>query len=368
MSVAEAVGRALAGARRRPRLRRGRHGQLPRHQRHGRGRRPVRGRPARGRRGDHGRRVRADERHGRALTVHQGCGLTNAMTGITEAAKSRTPLVVLAAEATEPRSNFYVDQDGAGPAVGAVPMRVRRPETAVADDVRGRRHRARTQRRTVLLNLPLDVQSAGHARDRSPVPAGRHPAPARRRTRPTSPRSSAALDARPSGRCSSPAAARRGRRAGSARPRWPTGTARCSRPRRSPRAVPRRPVVAGRLRRLRLAARGRADRRRRPDRRLGLRPEHVDDAARPADRRRTRPWSRSTSTPTRSGAHRAGRHRRRRRRARDRARGAAARWPADGTRLPRDAVRAGRIAAEGRWRDVPYDDDEPATAGSTRGR
>src|SRR5881275_679771 len=47
-----------------------------------------------------------------AVTVHQGCGLTNAMTGIAEAAKSRTPLVVLAADVTEKRSNFYVDQDG----------------------------------------------------------------------------------------------------------------------------------------------------------------------------------------------------------------------------------------------------------------
>src|SRR3954453_5646810 len=32
------------------------------------------------------------------LSVHQGPGLTNALTGITEAAKSRTPLLVLAAE------------------------------------------------------------------------------------------------------------------------------------------------------------------------------------------------------------------------------------------------------------------------------
>src|SRR4029453_3415720 len=47
------------------------------------------------------------------VTVHQGCGLTNAMTGIAEAAKSRTPLVVVAAEpaATALRSNFRVDQD-----------------------------------------------------------------------------------------------------------------------------------------------------------------------------------------------------------------------------------------------------------------
>ncbi len=50
-----------------------------------------------------------------AVTVHQGPGLTNAMTGITEAAKSRTPVVVVAAEVTEPRSNFFVDQDVARP-------------------------------------------------------------------------------------------------------------------------------------------------------------------------------------------------------------------------------------------------------------
>ena len=32
------------------------------------------------------------------VSVHQGPGLTNAMTGITEAAKSRTPMLVLAAD------------------------------------------------------------------------------------------------------------------------------------------------------------------------------------------------------------------------------------------------------------------------------
>ena len=32
------------------------------------------------------------------LSLHQGCGLTNALTGIAEAAKSRTPLLVLAAD------------------------------------------------------------------------------------------------------------------------------------------------------------------------------------------------------------------------------------------------------------------------------
>src|SRR6266513_1216348 len=58
------------------------------------------------------------------VTVHQGPGLTNAMTGIAEAAKSRTPLVVLAADVTETKSNFYVDQDALATSVGAVAMRV----------------------------------------------------------------------------------------------------------------------------------------------------------------------------------------------------------------------------------------------------
>ncbi|KHL18924.1 thiamine pyrophosphate-dependent acetolactate synthase large subunit-like protein [Mumia flava] len=92
------------------------------------------------------------------LTVHQGCGLTNAMTGITEAAKSRTPLVVVAAEATQPGSNFFVDQDALARAVGAVPLRVTNAAGAV-DAAREAVARARS-RRTVLLNLPLDVQGA----------------------------------------------------------------------------------------------------------------------------------------------------------------------------------------------------------------
>ncbi|WP_371543954.1 thiamine pyrophosphate-binding protein [Streptomyces sp. NBC_00554] len=93
-----------------------------------------------------------------ALTVHQGPGLTNALTGITEAAKSRTPLVVLAAEATEPRSNFYVDQEALAHAVGAVTARVTSAEHAVEQACAAVR-RALHERRTVLLNLPLEVQA-----------------------------------------------------------------------------------------------------------------------------------------------------------------------------------------------------------------
>ncbi|HEU4567929.1 MAG TPA: thiamine pyrophosphate-binding protein [Marmoricola sp.] len=94
-----------------------------------------------------------------ALTVHQGCGLTNAMTGLTEAAKSRTPMLVLAAEATQPRSNFYVDQPALAEAVGMVPLRVDDPASA-ADRVREAFLTARDGRRVVLLNLPLEVQAA----------------------------------------------------------------------------------------------------------------------------------------------------------------------------------------------------------------
>jgi thiamine pyrophosphate-dependent acetolactate synthase large subunit-like protein len=93
-----------------------------------------------------------------AISVHQGCGLTNAMTGIAEAAKSRTPMIVVAAEATEPRSNFYVDQDALARAVGAVPMRITSAETAVAEAL-GAVETAVRERRTVLLNVPLSVQS-----------------------------------------------------------------------------------------------------------------------------------------------------------------------------------------------------------------
>jgi thiamine pyrophosphate-dependent acetolactate synthase large subunit-like protein len=92
------------------------------------------------------------------LSVHQGCGLTNAMTGIAEAAKSRTPMVVLAAEATSPRSNFSVDQTALAVSVGAVAERVSSASSATGDVVRAVR-RATHERRTVVLNLPLDLQA-----------------------------------------------------------------------------------------------------------------------------------------------------------------------------------------------------------------
>lgn len=94
-------------------------------------------------------------------SVHQGPGLTNAITGLAEAAKSRTPVLLLAADtpAAQLRSNFKIDQDALVESVGAVSERVHGPQTAVADTARAVR-RALRERRTVVLNLPLDVQAA----------------------------------------------------------------------------------------------------------------------------------------------------------------------------------------------------------------
>ncbi|SDO23764.1 Acetolactate synthase large subunit [Klenkia soli] len=93
------------------------------------------------------------------VTVHQGCGFTNTLTGLAEAAKSRTPLLVLAAAVTDPTSNFAVDQPALASAVGALPRTVTSPATAVGEAVAAYRL-ARDERRAVVLDLPLGVQAA----------------------------------------------------------------------------------------------------------------------------------------------------------------------------------------------------------------
>ncbi len=95
------------------------------------------------------------------LTVHQGPGLTNAITGITEAAKSRTPLLVLAPDVagSAVRSNFRIDVAALAASIGAVPERLHSPASAAADAARAYRT-AERERRTVVLAMPLDVQAA----------------------------------------------------------------------------------------------------------------------------------------------------------------------------------------------------------------
>ena len=72
-----------------------------------------------------------------SCSVHQGPGLTNTMTGLTEAAKSRTPVLVLAGEtpAAALTSNFRIDQHDLVESVGAIADRVHSPQD-------GRRRRA----------------------------------------------------------------------------------------------------------------------------------------------------------------------------------------------------------------------------------
>ena len=113
-----------------------------------------------------------------ALTVHQGPGVTNALTGITEAAKSGTPMVVLAPEATSPRSNFYIDLAGIAGAIGAGYVRLR-PDR-VAEDVAAACHAATAGAgSTVVLGMPLDVQAmpADGSAPRDPVAAPQVAAP-----------------------------------------------------------------------------------------------------------------------------------------------------------------------------------------------
>jgi len=93
------------------------------------------------------------------VSVHQGPGLTNTMTGLAEAAKSRTPLLVLAGEtpAAALTSNFRIDQHDLVESIGAIADRVHSAKTA-ADDAARAYHRAVTERRPVVLMLPIDIQ------------------------------------------------------------------------------------------------------------------------------------------------------------------------------------------------------------------
>ena len=115
-------------------------------------------------------------------SVHQGPGLTNTLTALAEAAKSRTPVLVLAGDtpAAALTSNFRIDQHGLVESVGAAAERIHSPASAAADAARALR-RASLERRPVVLNLPIDLQAApaviaaapaSAALPLSPAPAG----------------------------------------------------------------------------------------------------------------------------------------------------------------------------------------------------
>ena len=115
------------------------------------------------------------------VSVHSGPGLTNAITGIAEAAKSRTPLLVLAGDVPtgNVKSNFYFDQAELVRSVGAVSERIYTPQSARSDLLRAVT-RVMRDRQTVVLSLPLDVQDAklngtNAPLELTPMPGPLHP-------------------------------------------------------------------------------------------------------------------------------------------------------------------------------------------------
>jgi thiamine pyrophosphate-dependent acetolactate synthase large subunit-like protein len=117
------------------------------------------------------------------VSVHSGPGLTNALTGIGEAAKSRTPLVVLAGDVPNGavKNNFYIEQAEMVRAVGAVSERLHTVNSAREDTLRAVT-RALRDRQTVVLSMPLDVQHAPLPTNQPPLelpaaPGRMHPDP-----------------------------------------------------------------------------------------------------------------------------------------------------------------------------------------------
>jgi thiamine pyrophosphate-dependent acetolactate synthase large subunit-like protein len=105
-------------------------------------------------------------------SVHQGPGFTNTLTGLTEAAKSRTALLVLAADTPAEAlwSNFKIDQSALATSAGAIAERVRGPKTAAEDATRALR-RTQVERRPVVLNIPINVVER-HCDELSALPDG----------------------------------------------------------------------------------------------------------------------------------------------------------------------------------------------------
>jgi thiamine pyrophosphate-dependent acetolactate synthase large subunit-like protein len=118
------------------------------------------------------------------VSLHSGPGLTNALTGIGEAVKSRTPLLVLAGDVPTGavKSNFAMDQAQMARSVGAVAERIHTAASAREDTLRAVT-RALRDRQTAVLSLPTDVQDAplrGGAQPLAlpPAPGPLHPDPA----------------------------------------------------------------------------------------------------------------------------------------------------------------------------------------------
>lgn len=98
-------------------------------------------------------------------TVTHGPALTNCVTALTEAARGRFPLVVLAGDtpADNPRHLQSIDQRALVNVTGAGFEQLRAP-TTVTQDVARAFYRAQVERRPIVLNMPADFmwQEADH--------------------------------------------------------------------------------------------------------------------------------------------------------------------------------------------------------------
>jgi thiamine pyrophosphate-dependent acetolactate synthase large subunit-like protein len=94
------------------------------------------------------------------VTVHQGPGMTNSVTALTEASKAHSPVLVIAADTSEGAvaSNFRIDQAGLAESIGAAFQRVHSAVSSREAIVQAWRM-ASEERRAVLVSLPLDVQA-----------------------------------------------------------------------------------------------------------------------------------------------------------------------------------------------------------------
>jgi thiamine pyrophosphate-dependent acetolactate synthase large subunit-like protein len=93
------------------------------------------------------------------VSVTAGPGLTNAITGIGEAAKSDTPLLVLAGDVVlgDRQSAFSFGQAELVRSVGGIWLQIANPDTAYRDAFDAA-SRALHERKPVVLSLPVDVQ------------------------------------------------------------------------------------------------------------------------------------------------------------------------------------------------------------------
>jgi acetolactate synthase I/II/III large subunit len=90
-------------------------------------------------------------------TVTHGPGLTNCVTALTEGARGHIPMVLLAGDTpvTNPQNLQNIDQREVVNVTGAGFEQMRAPQTA-AQDIANAFHRARVERRPIVLNMPAD--------------------------------------------------------------------------------------------------------------------------------------------------------------------------------------------------------------------